>query len=259
MKYIYNVYVFLFGRKCFSMLNKFLFMISLRGLGILNFQGKETGENWFIKKYVASDESIVVFDVGANVGNFSTEIKRYCRNAKIFAFEPHPINFRKLLNVGGIHQYNLALGSKEMDLDLFDYSGVLDGSAHASLYKDVIESIHCAESTPHQVKCIRLDDFCEKNAVGVIHFLKIDTEGNEYDVLLGAKRMIEENRIKVIQIEFNEMNVVSRVFMRDFFSLLDKYVLYRLLPKGLLPLKYSPLGCEIFAYQNIVAISRVSG
>lgn len=243
----------------FSLLNKFLFMLSLRGLGILNFQGKETGETWFIKKYVASDENIVVFDVGANVGNFSREIKRYCRNAKIFAFEPHPFNFRKLLNVGGIHQYNLALGSREIDLDLFDYNGELDGSTHASLYKDVIESIHHAESTPHKVKCIRMDDFCDKSGVDVIHFLKIDTEGNEYDVLLGAKRMIDENRIKVIQIEFNEMNVVSRVFMRDFFNLLDKYNLYRLLPTGLLPLNYSPLGCEIFAYQNIIAISRTAG
>jgi hypothetical protein len=62
----------------------------------------------------------------------------------------------------------------------------------------------------------------------------------------------------MVQLEFNEMNTVSRVFFRDFFTLLgDRYDIYRLLPGGLLPItKYRPLQCELFAYQNLLFVRR---
>jgi hypothetical protein len=41
-----------------------------------------------------------------------------------------------------------------------------------------------------------------------------------------------------------------------FFEILKDYNLYRLLPEGLLPLKYNLLYCEIYAFQNIVAILK---
>ena len=49
-----------------------------------------------------------------------------------------------------------------------------------------------------------------------LNLLKIDAEGNEYKILLGAKQALQANIIDVIQFEFNEMNVISRVFMKDF-------------------------------------------
>jgi len=53
------------------------------------------------------------------------------------------------------------------------------------------------------------------------------------------------------------MNVSSRAFFRDFWRLLENYQFYRLLPNHMLEIKnYSPLSCEIFAYQNIVAILK---
>ena len=95
---------------------------------------------------------------------------------------------------------------------------------------------------------------CKRKKIKEVKFLKIDTEGNELNVLLGAKRLLKENRIETIQFEFNEMNVMSRVFFRDFLELMPDHTFYRLLPAGLLPIgKYSPLTNEIFAYQNVIA------
>lgn len=66
---------------------------------------------------------------------------------------------------------------------------------------------------------------------------------------------IANRKIKAIHFEFNEMNVHSRAFFRDFWNLLDGYRFYRLLPNEMLEIKtYHPLYCEVFAYQNIVAI-----
>jgi hypothetical protein len=90
-----------------------------------------------------------------------------------------------------------------------------------------------------------------------ISLLKIDTEGHEFEVLLGARNAIDRGSIEVVHLEFNEMNVISRIFCRDFFELLKDYSFYRMLPDGLLPLgPYTAVTCELFAYQNLVAILR---
>ena len=63
----------------------------------------------------------------------------------------------------------------------------------------------------------------------------------------------------MIQFEFNEMNVASRVFFRDFWLMLPNYEFYRLMVDGMIRIdKYDPIYCEIFAFQNIVAFRRKS-
>ncbi|MGC3982204.1 MAG: FkbM family methyltransferase [Steroidobacteraceae bacterium] len=256
MSLIHRLYLMFFGRRYFARFNRLLFMLGLRGMGVYNYQGASSGERWFVGNLIATDEVVTVFDVGANVGSYSSQILEFCRNAKVHAFEPHPLNFAKLAQVRGIESYNLALGNEEASLSLFDYQGAADGSQHASVFKEVIEGLHKGASTAHKVRCVRLDEFCKSKDIDSIDFLKIDTEGNELDVLRGAGALLQDGRIKVIQFEFNEMNVVSRVYMRDFVNLLSDYELFRLLPSGLLPLTYSPLLCELFAFQNIVAVAK---
>jgi hypothetical protein len=87
--------------------------------------------------------------------------------------------------------------------------------------------------------------------------LKIDTEGCELDVLKGFRRYIEGGKVGAVQFEFNEMNVLSRAYFHDFWNLMPGYDFYRLLPGGMIRLEgYVPLFCEIFAFQNIVALRR---
>ena len=87
--------------------------------------------------------------------------------------------------------------------------------------------------------------------------MKIDTEGNELEVIRGCAKSIALGKIKIIHFEFNEMNIAARVFFKDFWDILSEYDFYRLLPNGMMRIKkYDPLFCEIFAYQNIVAIYK---
>jgi len=101
-----------------------------------------------------------------------------------------------------------------------------------------------------------LDDIAAKEGVEYIDFLKIDTEGHELAVLSGASRLLREHRIGYIQFEFNALHVYSRAFFRDFRNILSDYELYRLLPKGLLPLGTSVTSTEIFGFQNILAAPK---
>ena len=108
-----------------------------------------------------------------------------------------------------------------------------------------------------EVSMDTMDNFTKKEGITYIDFLKIDTEGSELAVLQGASKLLENKSIGCIHFEFNEMNVISRTFFRDFRKLLHDYDLYRLLPKGLLPLDDSILFTEIFVYQNIIALPKV--
>lgn len=256
---IIKIYVFFFARNVFSKFNKLLYRLSLSGLGVLNYQtSKISGERAFLKKYLPQKKGVII-DVGANVGGYCKEAFQYNRDIKIFAFEPHPVTYRRLIknleNYTTITKINQGLSSASGRLKLFDYQDH-DGSSHASLFEDVITEIHGAgAAVAHEVELTTLDEFVESNGIHEISLLKIDTEGNELEVLKGAVRVISKRKVKAIHFEFNEMNVASRVFFKDFFLMLGGYKIYRLLPNEMLEIKkYSPLGCEIYAYQNIVAI-----
>lgn len=99
-----------------------------------------------------------------------------------------------------------------------------------------------------------LDQYCKDNAIDHIDFIKIDTEGHELSVLRGCEQLIYDHNLKVVQFEFNEMNVMSRSFLRDFYSILAGFSFYRLRQDGLLSLgKYNTRN-EIFKFQNIIAV-----
>ena len=65
--------------------------------------------------------------------------------------------------------------------------------------------------------------------------------------LKGGIEMINEGKIKIIQFEFNEMNIVSRVFLTDFIIHSHNYDIFRLLGIHLLAItNYNTVIYEIF-------------
>ena len=253
-----HLWAYLFAFPWFFNLNKALFYLSLRGIGILNFDSESeylSGEFDWLRRYLSHIEIPVIFDVGANIGTYSSNILSMYPKAKIYAFEPHPKSFDQLKNDKRLQSFNKAIGDQLKQIQLYDYRNK-DGSSHASLYKAAIEDLRNESSVCHTVDVTTLDEFCLEHQVQDIDLLKIDTEGNELRCLLGAKKLLQKGSIKAIQFEFNEMNIVSKSTFKDFWDLLRDFKLYRLLPGGrLLEIKeYSPVYCEIYAYQNIVAL-----
>jgi FkbM family methyltransferase len=254
-----DAYSYFFARKRFYRLNKLLFHLSLRGLGVLNYQNDQaSGEEHFLRGHLAGRGCPVVFDVGANLGSYSLAVLAANPSARIFAFEPHPETFRGLssnLAGCGVELVNAGCGSEEGRIALYDYSSA--GSEHASLYQGVIEQLHGQKARSHDVRIVPLDGFASDRGIARIDLLKIDTEGHELEVLAGAKRLIADRRVTAIHFEFNEMNVISRTYFRDFHAALPEYDLYRMVRDGLVPLtNYSAVLCELFAFQNVVAMLR---
>jgi FkbM family methyltransferase len=255
-----DLYKQLFVRKSLVRFHQRLVNIGLWGLGILNSENEaRSGEAHFLRslpRFFRTDEDFVVFDVGANVGTYARLIKQLYPSALIFAFEPHPANFETLGQQAqqfDFRAFHLALSDTVGTTQLYDR--IETGSTHASLYRDVIEQLHHETAISHPIAVTTLDQFTQEHQIDHIHLLKIDTEGSEWNILRGASRLLDARAIDVVQFEFNEMNVVSRVFIRDFQTILPNYTLFRMLPDGLMPISPDPIFLsEIFAYQNIVAV-----
>lgn len=253
MNRCYQLATRLLAHAGFARANTILCRIALHGLGVMNADDRLSGERGLVQRYFRFRQSPVLVDVGANVGDFSRLFWRSNPDAAVVAVEPSPGNFSHLSRLEGIKAHRLALGAQTGTMRLYDQPGV-DGSTFASLYADVFTDLHKTRPDSSQVECTTLDRFCKENAISEIDLLKLDTEGNEYQILAGAADLLRARRIQFILFEFNQMNVISRVFMRDFSALLDGYKLYRLLPSGLLPVPAEPLMAELFAYQNILAV-----
>jgi len=261
-RYLINIYKKLFVKKRFYSFHSQLLKISLWGLGALNSENDNwSGEEYFIR-YLTNygyTHEFVVFDVGANVGHYSNQIKSCHPNAKIYAFEPSSRTFKVLqaqASQFGYQAFNLGLSDTSEIATLYDHSTGSD-SQHASLYREAIEEIHHDKVGGETITLTTIDEFIHQHQIKRQIFLKIDTEGNEFKVLKGATQAIQNRQIPLIQFEFNEMNVMSKVFLRDFNLLLPQFDFYRMLPDGLVPLTtQSTFLREIFAFQNIVAIFR---
>ena len=258
---LYDFYAFLFSRSYFFKFNRGLHHASLRGLGVINYKNDVvSGERRFIRKFLSSLDVPTVVDVGANEGDYSSAVLGANKNARVFAFEPHPETYERLSSrlssAGNVVATNAACGSAPGNLVLYDHAESA-GTAHASLHRGVMERIHKGASIQHVVNVTTLDQFAADHGISLIHLLKIDTEGYELEVLKGAAGLLREGRIRAIQFEFNEMNIVSGVFFKDFCEAIPNYTFYRMLRSGLGALDpYSPLNCEVFAYQNIVALPK---
>jgi FkbM family methyltransferase len=233
---------------------------ALRQIGILDTDFDNNGEKAFLIQYLSGFDCPVLFDVGAHHGEYSLAAKNICSSARIYAFEPHPVSFQTLReNCKGtdIRVYDCGLGNTNGECRIFDYVNQ-DGSQHASIYQEIIEVIHRGKAVSHDIRLYKLDDLATELGIQKINLLKIDTEGNELSVLQGAERLIRSGMVDVIQFEFNEMNVISKTFFKDFFDFLPEYDFYRLSANGPIHIReYVPTFCEIFAYQNIICVKKL--
>jgi FkbM family methyltransferase len=249
----------IFSRGSMTRVSNAFLRAVLHSMGIDNYESERRDERLFLRKIAYRlPRDPVIFDVGANEGQYARIVREAMPGARIFSFEPGPTAFERLkvAKIGGVFvPIQAALGAIEGETVLFDYKERA-GSEFASLIPGVIEQFRGAEAQEISVAITTLDAFARRRSIDKIDLLKIDVEGAELGVLQGAREMIATRRIRVLQIEFTEMNLLSRTFFRDFAAILPDHRFYRILRNGdLLDLSGKrPIAVEIFAYQNLVAL-----
>lgn len=207
-------------------------------------------------------EMITIFDVGSNVGDYTEmAIKHLPDGVKhnIHCFEPSPSTFeiikQRFQNKADIILNPTALGACSGTATLYMDT---ESSQLASLTKRDLDFYGIKHDSIHvEVTVDTLDNYAFQAGIESIDLLKIDVEGHEMDVLLGAKRLIDNGMIKFIQFEFGGCNIDTRSFFRDFYDyLIEKgYRIYRILPnRSLLPLPKYKETYEKFRTSNFLAV-----
>ena len=82
------------------------------------------------------------------------------------------------------------------------------------------------------VEVKKLDDLKDIIKNQIIDFIKIDTEGYEFEVLDGAKYLLKEHQPKFIQIEFNWHQLLKGQTLYKLSSMIDFSDIFRILPHG---------------------------
>lgn len=151
----------------------------------------------------------VLLDVGANVGMY-TIFAAKVRQATVYAFEPESQNYA-LLNAniqanelsGQITAFCAGL-SDHQGLDKLHLSNFSIGSSCHSLGEEVGFDLKPRRSPFVQgAVSFSIDELVRKNMMPVPDYIKIDVDGFEHKVLLGARETLANPRVKSIIVELN--------------------------------------------------------
>ncbi len=132
-----------------------------------------------INQYVKKD--FICIDIGASIGDVTRLLSKKAKY--IYSFEPQKSSYADLLkrfhNTKNITVYDCALSNKQGKFYFYER----EYSCHSSLLSDGLSKV----TNEYEVIGLTLDSFHI-----VPDFIKIDTEGNEIEVLLGGRSIIRQ-------------------------------------------------------------------
>jgi FkbM family methyltransferase len=204
----------------------------------------------------------VVFDVGANVGDWSTAILKRIPEAVIHAFEIAPATFARLA------PNTTSWGNRI----IINAIGLSDKEGETTLYytpnNDTASSTLSPELTAaanHQVQHVEVmaaptttgDIYMRKHGIEHIDVLKIDVEGAELSVLHGFSDAFAAGAIDLVQFEYGMVGLRTRIFLEDFYEFFTAhgFAVGKLFPNGV-GFKPYELIDEDFIGLNFIACHR---
>lgn len=206
-----------------------------------------------ILKRLADSVPPVVFDVGANVGDWTRLATALLTSATVHAFEPVPATYAVCVrSLEDLH-----------DRVVLNDFGLSNQRGAQAMFVDPTRSTVASMISPpgadatSVVNCSFLtgDEYCAMRSVDSIDFLKIDAEGADHLVLAGFAGMIERRAVRVIQFEHGPWAFTTHSLLFDKYSLLETngYIVGRLFPNGV---EFRPFtrGIEDFRLANYVAV-----
>ena len=146
----------------------------------------------------------VIFDAGANIGFVTYQFLKRFPEAEIYAFEPNPAVFSQLessyendIHVH-CHQQGVADVSGSLEFNLNANSGT-SSFLNPTTYHQSHQARRKLE--PIVVPITTIDEFSAKEMIDHIDILKLDIEGYELKALVGADKLLNEQKIDLIYLE----------------------------------------------------------
>jgi FkbM family methyltransferase len=171
-------------------------------------------------------KDMIIFDVGANKGQSIRFFKKLFPQSQIYGFEPSVYTFKALnafiknKTYAGVFIFPFGLGDSPKKL-LFYESDLSETSTFATPNSDSkyskMKNRILFQNDSHAyrsrlMKITTLDHFVEENKIDFIDILKIDVEGFELEVIHGAKKILENSKVEILQIENQENDMFCNNF-----------------------------------------------
>lgn len=190
----------------------------------LNYNIHSNGELCVMAKLSRTGGITTLFDVGANLGEWSYLAMNRFPDAIIHAFEIVPQTFDRL-RLRFAEEDNVVLNS----IGLAENEGAIDvhfsaeRHALATCVPGFSEQFHRYRPAALSVAVTSGDRYCAQRGIERIGFLKIDVEGFEPQVLRGFGDMLNAGRIDVIQFEYGYINIDTHFLLKDFYDYLSPF------------------------------------
>lgn len=202
----------------------------LRGYSY-NFE--KNGEKRLLER-LAELKPVTVFDVGANVGDWSLVASALMPQATVHCFELSPSTYQTLRQrlVGAQFRVNnCGMGNQNGVIEFKDYG---ENSTVNTILTDATYHDHQLTARITQSQIVTGDSHCKGHGVDQIDLLKIDVEGADHLVLEGFAEMLSRRKVRVVQFEYGYTHGDAKFLMRDFYRLFAAYgyLVGRLSPRG---------------------------
>lgn len=156
-----------------------------------------------LKRIAPQFQPRIIFDVGANVGQTSLYFNSLWRDAEIYAFEPVTATYEKLTRAveglgSKIHCAKLALSDKSGKACIH----LSNNSVFATLNPLAVLP-EALSGEKESVTTTTVTEWCTSRGLPGIDLLKVDAEGHDLCVLMGAAAMFERQTIGAVLVEIH--------------------------------------------------------
>ncbi|GEM_PF-789501 len=169
-------------------------------------------------------ENDVVIDVGANIGKYALYAGMLVgKKGKVIALEPFEETFRLLHR--NIKQNDLEDSVIPLRVAISDQNGKTK-LFFADDVGEVISLIYRVSDKYVEVDTITIDSLVENMKIRKVDWMKIDVEGAEYNVLLGARETLSKNKLNLVieVLKVNEEKVFNLLKTLGYsISILESY------------------------------------
>lgn len=160
---------------------------------------------FFLNLNKVNNREAIIFDIGANAGNFSHKYQDKC---KIVSVEANPILAealkKRFSEKSNIFVENCAISNKKGTINFFICAQDQMSSCNRNWLETLRYKKHGIQKTI-EVPAITLDDLIEK--YGSPHHIKIDVEGYELEVISGLSKKVGSIQFEYIREEFETLTV----------------------------------------------------
>ena len=158
-----------------------------------------------VSNVLGKTEGFVIIDGGAWIGNESVKYNDVFKSSQIFAFEPFPKSYAKLVEntsqYSNIFPQKLALSDENKMLEFHSNLNETTNSLMSSVLGTDRKDYLRKTADIIEVEATTLDSFCDEKNIDHIDFLKMDLQGGEMLALKGCVKLLEKEKISVIYSE----------------------------------------------------------